>query len=318
MFVNLKDRTLGTTHQCGEMYCRKCDKWGVDGEHKCFLKKPELKPYEEHPKLIIFDYETATTEEGRHVPCAVISQYIDGREFRFPPDGVPMAGYNVNRRFCQWLFSEQHKEFTMIAHNFRSYDGQFVLEYMLDNGLKPDVIKNGTKLMDLRFDKLKMRARDTLNYMAMPLSALPKALGLPTDLVSKGEFPHRANRPCKWDKFIPFPDVDQYMIEKRSKNDRREFAEWHTAEKARCGSVMDFRKVLMDYCFSDVTVIRKVVLKLRSDFRVLTKIDILEHVTIASACRYFYATSLMVPNEIALISAHGYQANRKTSLEATE
>jgi hypothetical protein len=154
--------------------------------------------------------------------------------------------------------------------------------------------------------------------MAMPLSALPKALGLSTDLVAKGEFPHRANKPCNWDKKIPFPAIDQYMIEKRSKKDRASFSEWWAEESARCGGVMDFRKVLMDYCSSDVTVLRLVVIQLRKLFRQLTRIDILDHVTIASACRFFFASDLMVPNEIALISAHGYQPNRKTSIEATE
>jgi hypothetical protein len=154
--------------------------------------------------------------------------------------------------------------------------------------------------------------------MAMPLSALPKAVGLDTSEVAKGEFPHRANKPCNWDKIIPFPDVDQYMIEKWSKKDRKDFIERHAVLKVESGGFFDFRKLLMDYCSADVTVLRKVVLKLRTDFRTLTKIDILDHVTIASACRNFYAVDQMIVNEIAIISPNGYQPNRKNSIEATE
>jgi hypothetical protein len=153
MFVNMKGREPDAIHHCGEQYCRRCEVWGRNGAHKCYLKKPEAKPFDENPKLIIFDYETSINEEGLHIPCAVIAQYTTGEEFRFPPDGVPMHGYDANKSFCQWLFSEQHKGYTMIAHNFRAYDGQFVLSYMLDNGLKPTVIKQGTKLMDLRLDR---------------------------------------------------------------------------------------------------------------------------------------------------------------------
>jgi hypothetical protein len=152
-FVNMERRPKGAGHLCGETYCTKCEVWTEGGAHKCYLKVPKVKPYDEDPKIIIFDYETTTDEENRHVPCAVIAQYLDGQEFRFPPDGVAMTGYNANNEFGKWLFHERHKGFTIIAHNFRAYDGQFVLQYMLDNGLKPVVIKNGTKLMDLRLEK---------------------------------------------------------------------------------------------------------------------------------------------------------------------
>ena len=55
---------------------------------------------------------------------------------------------DVTEEFCRWLFTEEHRGYTLIAHNFRGYDGHFILKYMLDNNLKPDVIKSGTELLD--------------------------------------------------------------------------------------------------------------------------------------------------------------------------
>ena len=68
----------------------------------------------------------------------------------------------------------------------------------------------------------------------------------------------------------------------------------------------------------DVTVLRSCALKFRSDFITLCKIDPFRSVTIAAACQKYYRTFLLQKDEIAVISGHGYQANRKTSVEATE
>ncbi|MCY7363679.1 MAG: DNA polymerase, partial [Ignavibacteria bacterium] len=78
-----------------------------------------------------------------HIPNLVIAQLTDGREFRFPPDNTPMTvDYDVTKNFCLWLFTEEHTGFTVIAHNFKGYDGQFILQHMVENNLNPRIIKN--------------------------------------------------------------------------------------------------------------------------------------------------------------------------------
>src|SRR5208283_5447606 len=58
--------------------------------------------------------------------------------------------------------------------------------------------------------------------------------------------------------------------------------------------------------------------KFRADFIDLCGIDPFESVTIASACQKQYKTFMMERDEIAVISANGYQLNRLSSFEATE
>ncbi|OWA55352.1 hypothetical protein BV898_19736 [Hypsibius exemplaris] len=81
---------------------------------------------------------------------------------------------------------------------------------------------------------------------------------------------------------------------------------------------MTVKEELVNYCSNDVTVLRLCTLKFREDFLKITNIDPFREVTRASACRRFYTTYLLHPGEIGVISANGYQPNRKTSFEATE
>ena len=81
---------------------------------------------------------------------------------------------------------------------------------------------------------------------------------------------------------------------------------------------MEEREEIVKYCSMDVTVLRLCALNFRSDFINLCKIDPFRSVTIAAACQKYYRTFLLQKDEIAVISGHGYQTNRKTSAEATE
>ena len=47
----------------------------------------------------------------------------------------------------KWLFSHDHKEAIVTAHNLKGYDGYFLLEYMLRNGIKHNLIVSGSKIM---------------------------------------------------------------------------------------------------------------------------------------------------------------------------
>ena len=73
-----------------------------------------------------------------------------------------------------------------IAHNrFEGFDSQFVLKHLVEKlRLRPKLILNGTKIVLMSVKKV--RFVDSLNFLHMPLSSLPKAFGLPNLL--KGDF----------------------------------------------------------------------------------------------------------------------------------
>jgi hypothetical protein len=305
-------------HKCGEFYCQICKTTGSSDDHHCFI--PITKPIEiTEGHFIFYDIETFKDKNNNHVPNLLIAQYTDGTEFRFPPDNVRMTlKYDVIKSFMHWLLQDDHNGFTCLAHNGKAFDAQFILSYFIENNLKVSVIKRGTQLLNMRYPKLNLVFRDTLLFIPGSLSSLPKSLGLPPNIAAKFDFPHRANNPSNWERVIPFPDLDQYMIEKRDLKSRKEFAAMHALEKQEKKGRFNFRKEIVSYCSNDVTVLRLCAMKFREQFISATKIDPFTKVTISAACRAYFTTYLMRENTIAMISANGFNPNRKTSLEATE
>jgi len=53
----------------------------------------------------------------------------------------------------QFLFSEKFSGYTLIAHNMKAFDGCFLLQYMAEQGIKPEPIFSGRKIMSLQFTK---------------------------------------------------------------------------------------------------------------------------------------------------------------------
>ena len=106
--------------------------------------------------------------------------------------------------------------------------------------MKPELIKGGTKRLDLQYKRLKINARDTLNFCALKLADFPKAVGL-NHLVSKGEFPHLADRPENWEKITDFPKPSDYMIECRTNEEKKKFLKWYKDERKACGGKFNFQ-----------------------------------------------------------------------------
>jgi hypothetical protein len=80
--------------------------------------------------------------------------------------------------FCLWLLEQNH--FTCIAHNFKEFDGMFILRWFSENIVpceKPlETIINGTKVISLTFKKLKFI--DSLSFIPSSLAAFTKTFDL--------------------------------------------------------------------------------------------------------------------------------------------
>ena len=79
--------------------------------------------------------------------------------------------------FGRWLYQDMHRGYTIIAHNFRSFDGQFILRHMMKNNMKVQVIKRGTQLFEVEYARMKMKPPDTLNFCALRLDQFPRSVG---------------------------------------------------------------------------------------------------------------------------------------------
>ena len=99
--------------------------------------------------------------EDRDAPC----QGCGLREVIF-------EGQDTSRMFGKWLFSSKHKYFKTVCHNMKGYDGYFLLEYLIDQSMRPDkIIYNGSKIMYMTVEKdLHIKVIDSLNFLPMKLS----------------------------------------------------------------------------------------------------------------------------------------------------
>ena len=140
-------------------------------------------PPEKEREYYFFDYE-CRQETGKHVPNLVVVHDEEGDELVFEGDAC-------NDEFCEWLFSDERDvEAVAIAHNFGKYDGSFILRWLLERGVKCAPLMKGGKIISLRAGKVVFI--DSLNFLPMALSRLPKTFGL-TNVLKKGYFPHFFN-----------------------------------------------------------------------------------------------------------------------------
>lgn len=91
---------------------------------------------------IFFDYVTQQ-ETGTHIPNLVmITHDFNGNVYKF----------KINYDFCKWSISNDHKDYTCIAHYAKGYDSQFILKYDLYEKTKDrsDLIeKTGYNLVEM-------------------------------------------------------------------------------------------------------------------------------------------------------------------------
>ncbi|XP_052814068.1 uncharacterized protein LOC128241135 [Mya arenaria] len=183
------------------------------------------------------------------------------REFIF-------EGCETLETFGTWLFSPQHKHYKAIAHNMKGYDGYFLLEYLIDQSIRPNkIIYSGSKIMYMTIEKgLNITIIDSLNFLHMKLAALPKTFGL-TEM-KKGWFPHLCNTRENQTYIGPYPDAKYYGYDFMSAREREELLAWLDSKKEE---TFDFRKEMLEYCRSDVDILRKACLTLKDLLKTATQ-----------------------------------------------
>ncbi len=88
------------------------------------------------------------------------------------------AGDNTLDEFCQWLFSEENYNTTVLCHNFQGYDSYPILQYLYKHAIIPTIIPNGAKIMCLTVPFCKIKMIDSINFLPQALAKLPRCLVL--------------------------------------------------------------------------------------------------------------------------------------------
>ena len=198
------------------------------------------------------------------------------------------------------MFSEEHKGYTAIAHNAKTFDSQFILKYCVQNTLKPYTIRTGTKLMLLEIEALNFKVIDSLNFIQAPLKDFPKMFGI--NELKKGWFPHYFNKNCNQDYVGVYPAKKLYGFDQMKAKEREELMKQHDS-KLENAEVFDFKKGMQAYCESDVDILRRCCLKFRKEYLSIANIDPFQYMTIASVCMAIYRDKCMPEKSIAYIQS---------------
>jgi hypothetical protein len=257
-----------------------------------------------------FDYKT---KNKKFIYC----QFCGSDEKQF-------YGLNAVNDFLTFLFDdlnkrliEKRKDFKLkksipiklIAHNSRAYDIHFVIKYFLENNFLPKkVIKRGTKILTLNIKHIQFL--DSLSFLPMPLSSLPKTFGI--ESLEKGLFPHKFNQPKNWNAELNgLPPIEFYLTERMSEQEKTKFFNWYNSNKHL---PFNFKNEIIKYCQTDVKILMRSVMCFRELWKEIFSIDILtRNITLAQAVFEVYKLNFLKPMSIAIIPQHGYDRKRKQS-----
>ena len=303
-------------HVCQGKWCVYC-KTEVTFDHQCYiLTEEENAKINKHSVkttlgYIFFDYEAMQTEEGHvvNLVCArkICLDCIDNNECNL---NCGDFFWKTNNLFCEWLFSKSNANFIAIAHNMKSYDGYFIINYIVSNILPnerlPEILLTGSKILLIKFCKVTIK--DSINFIPMSLAKFPKTFDL--NELKKGYFPHYFNTPQNQNYEGKYPETKYYGPDLMSHADREKFLFWHTKQKG----LFNLQTELLEYCKSDVDILAKACLSFRKLFLEITKTNsndcgvdpFVQCITLPSSCHYVFRRNFMTPKSIGLIPPFGY------------
>jgi hypothetical protein len=315
-----RERAGPDMHHCGQSKCGVCKEYVDPKQHQCYMQAVVEKTAPEngelledgvhnetsesgYNELLFFDFE-CQQEDGTHEPNLCVVQNEAGDEWVFEGD-------NTRNEFCEWLFTKGHEGCIVMAHNFQGYDGYFIQQYLHENGVIPEVIMRGAKILSMYIPMLKIKFIDSLSFIPMRLADFPKTFGL--DELVKGYFPHLFNRRENRNYIGPLPPSPYYHPDGMSPSDREKFMKWH-GNLVTGNYVFNFQEEILTYCRSDVDILRRCCLEFRELFRDITNSDPFEKcLTIASACNLVFRTNFLKEDTIAILPPHGYHPGTKQS-----
>ena len=316
-------RKIGKPHQCVDKKCPTCKKERnpQDLNHQCYMQQLEPKEESSYNQLLFFDFE-CTQEHGIHEVnlCVVYDESGEVNVFQ---------GKDTVKDFCTWLFTPEHQDCIVIAHNFQGYDSYPILKFLNENAIPCTVIYNGTKCMMLETKTrkshqfgIRIKFIDSLNFIPMALGKFPKTFAQPE--LCKGYFPHFFNKDENQEYVGPIPCQHEYGADFMKPEVREKFMTWHQ-EHVENNYVFDFRHEILKYCRSDVNIMaeccklyRGMLMEATDTRNDETGIDPFDTATtIAGYCMQVYRTKFLQKDTIALLPQH-QQFKRNQSHEALQ
>ncbi len=265
-------------------------------------KKPDeeaIKQVINNPRYINYDFETDTSS-GVHKPNLCIAQVLnvdDDHDYEKSLSETKIfEGYSCCKDFCDWLFTKESANSTVMAHNQAGYDGKFILSYCIKSCLVPSkYIQQGNRISYMYFKKFNLRFIDSLSFFLCPLAKLSDTFEIDT---IKGHFPHKFNTAENRNYIGKMPGEEMFFASNMKPESYKEFKEWYDkTDKTN----WNFKDEFIKYCEADVVLLSKAVLKFRRLFveDSILNIDPFRHTTLASLCMAIYTNRFLPEKTIS-------------------
>ncbi|XP_026288119.2 uncharacterized protein LOC113213310 [Frankliniella occidentalis] len=213
-------------------------------------------------------------------------------------------------QFIDYLqsFPPKH-ELLLVAHNAKAFDGVLVLQELLARKLKVEPVLQGAKILSLKVGNWKFI--DSLMFLPMPLSAMPKSFGL--DELKKGYWPFMANKPEYYQYEGPVLERELYCVSNMKSKAASDFNAWYEKQVSE-NYVFNFRRELIEYCISDVTILRQSCQAFRKLFKEVAGFDCMFNcLTLSAACMAAFRRNFLKKDTIGIVPPGGYHGRGKQS-----
>ncbi|KAL3080622.1 hypothetical protein niasHS_005140 [Heterodera schachtii] len=203
------------------------------------------------------------------------------------------------------------------AHAGSRYDHVLIFGEMLRMGVRPDLVRQGNHLLEMKAHKKGAITttifRDSYKLIPLKLASFVKTFGLNIDGVeNKKYFPHKFNKAINYGRVLEtLPPLEDYSPGSHFPEERMKLEKWHAEN---INTRFDLREIIADYCKTDVQILVHGVLKMRELFMAETKHELIDSITIPSACmKYFVSRAHHDKERIAIVPHLGYEKRGKQS-----
>ena len=320
-------------HKCGVAKCPVCKEWVCIQEHKCYIQPVKEKEEEEEteqteegggcmvappPLLFVYaDYEAMQDHEGVFVPNLLCFSSSEEDSIHV------LHGEDCSLQFLEELDeladvpdSDSEREIIIVFHNFKGFDSVFILnELYRQQRDVTEQLTQGAKVLSFKSGPLQFI--DSLSFLPMPLASFASTFNL-TEL-KKGFFPHLFNLPHHQNYVGRIPDIEFYDPDSMKPEKKEELTRWHAHQVLR-NVPFDFQHEMIEYCKSDVALLKAGCVKFQQEFESQAGFNPMEScITIASACNKYWRMHHLEPNTIAVEPLRGWRgANTNQSLKALQ
>ena len=306
----------GKRHRCGFAKCTVCNQFVFIANQKCYIQpvaeEEQPEPTEEGggcmvapppPLLVYADIEAYQNEENEFVPNLLCYATAEEEVIH------ALDGEDCVLEFLQDLDdlaeepdSEQQRNIIVIFHNLKGFDGMFIMHELYNQ--QREVVQQlmvGAKVLSFRSGTVKFI--DSLCFLPIPLYAFSATFNLSE--LKKGFFPHLFNIPAHQNYVGRIPDLEFYDPDSMMSSKKEELLRWH-ADQVRRNVVFDFKQELLDYCKSDVALLKAGCQAFQREFENEAGFNpMVECYTIAGACNLFWRKNYLPANTIAVEPLRG-------------